>query len=199
MKYSKLTQTMDKLWFLYSMCGLFRGVVFLSQVQRIVIKLQCCMLILVMASTIQMFCFVPLYFENNFPFRHAAEKKISLNTAYFGWVLMNESGQEMNEKWLFDLCFWCRIRSIAGQTIREWHSVLTILNGKVFTHHKNVTIRRIRKVHYCSHLYSVSASGIILLSSHSGFINIIYPEFDSYINSCMPLTDHLVKKGAVAL
>jgi hypothetical protein len=47
------------------------------------------------------------------------EKKISLNTAYFGGVLMNESGQEMNEKWLTDLCFQCRIRSIAGQTIME--------------------------------------------------------------------------------
>lgn len=162
MKYSKLTQTMDELWILYSMCGLFRGVVFLSQVQHIVMKLQCCMLILVVASTIQMFWFVPLYFENNFPFRHVAEKKISLNTAYFGGVLMNESGWEMNEKWLSDLCFWCR--SIAGQTVVEWQSVLTFLKGDIFTHHKNVTIRRIRKEHYCSHLYSVSASGIILLS-----------------------------------
>jgi hypothetical protein len=34
-------------------------------------------------------------------------------------MLMNESGQEMNEKWLSDLFFWCRIRSIAGQTIME--------------------------------------------------------------------------------
>ena len=71
------------------MCGLFRGLVFLSQVQHIVMKLHCCMLLLAVASTIQMFCFVPLYFENNFPFSHAAEKKISLNTAYFGGVLMN--------------------------------------------------------------------------------------------------------------
>lgn len=174
MKYSKLTQMMDEHWIFYCMCGLFRGVVFLSQFQHSVMKLQCCMLILVVASTIQMFCFVPLYLENNFPFRHVAEKKVSLNTAYFVGVLMNESGQEMNEKWLSDLCFWCRIRSIAGQTIMEWHSVLIFLKGKVFTHHKNVTIRRIRKIHYCSHLYSVSASGIILLSSHSGFINIRY-------------------------
>jgi hypothetical protein len=41
---------------------------------------------------------VQLYFENNFPFRHVAEKKVSLKTAYFYGVLMNESGQEMNEK-----------------------------------------------------------------------------------------------------
>lgn len=60
--------------------------------------------------------------------------------------------------------------------------------------HKNVTIRRIRKIHYCSHLYSVHANGIILLSSHSGFINIIYPKIDNYINPCMPLTDILVKE-----
>jgi len=47
------------------------------------------------------------------------KKKISFNTAYFGEMLMNESVQEMNEKWLSDLFFWCRIRSIAGQTIME--------------------------------------------------------------------------------
>jgi hypothetical protein len=46
-------------------------------------------------------------------------KKISLNTAYFDGVLMNESGQEMNEKWFSELCFWCRVRSIADQTVME--------------------------------------------------------------------------------
>jgi hypothetical protein len=65
--------------------------------------------------------------------------------------------------------------------------------GEVFMHHKNVTVRIIRKIHYWSHVYSVHANGIILLSSHSGF-DIIYPKIDSNINPCMPLTDLLVKE-----
>jgi hypothetical protein len=61
-------------------------------------------------------------------------------------------------------------------------------------HHKNVTIRRIIKMHYFSHLYSVHANGIIMHSPHFGFINIIYPNIDSSINPCMPLTDIFVKE-----
>jgi hypothetical protein len=64
-----------------------------------------------------LFCAIVL--ENDLPFRHVVEKKISLRTAYFGGVVMNESGQEINEKWLSELCFWCRIRSIAGQIVME--------------------------------------------------------------------------------
>jgi hypothetical protein len=85
------------------------------------------MLILAIASAVLVFCFVSLYFENKLPFKHVLEKKIGLNTTYFGGMLMNESGQEMNEKWLSELYFQCRIRSIALQTIMYWHLVLIFL------------------------------------------------------------------------
>jgi hypothetical protein len=120
------------------------------------------MLILAVASTILMFCFVPLYFENQLPFKHVVEKKIGLNPAYFGGVLMNESGQEVNEKWLSELfpvqnqkhcisynyafTFCCDLPQIVGE-------------GGV-THPKIVTVRRIRKKkQYYSQLHSDNAMG----------------------------------------